>query len=47
MNIKLERLNEIRLREMLRKNYRYESFESIVNEAISSFYVDERKRGFR
>ncbi|KZR67920.1 hypothetical protein PMIT1303_00333 [Prochlorococcus sp. MIT 1303] len=47
MNIKLARTNEARLSEMLSKNSRYGSVENIINEALSMFYLAEKKRGFR
>ena len=47
MNIKIDRVNERYLREMLAKNSRYGSIESIVNEAVASFYKQERKHYFR
>ena len=47
MIIKIERLNERYLREMIQKNSRYGSMESIVNEAVALFYEQEKKRKFR
>ena len=46
MNIKFGRLNEARIREMLRKNSHHEPLDNIVNEAVAMFYVSEKKRGF-
>ncbi len=46
MNIKFGRLNEARIREMLRKSSRDESLENIVNKAVAMFHVSEKKRGF-
>ena len=47
MNIKLDEKSEGLLKEMLRKNSRYESAEKILNEAMAMFYVSEKKKGFR
>ena len=47
MNIKLDKRSEALLKEMLRKNSRYESAEKIVNESLSCFYFNEKKRRFR
>ena len=47
MNIKLDKKSEAQLKEMLRKNSRYGSVHTIINEAVGSFYVLERKKGFR
>ena len=47
MNIKLDKKSEAFLREMLRKNSRYESAEKILNEAMAMFYISEKKKGFR
>ncbi len=47
MNIKLDKKREFLLKEMLRKNSRYGSVVSIVNEAVGSLYASERKKGFR
>ena len=47
MNIKIERNNISRLREMLQKNSRYESADKIINEALFSFYLNEKRRRFR
>ena len=47
MNIKIEKANERHLREMLSKNSRYGSIESIVNEAVALFYAQEKKHHFR
>lgn len=44
LSISRSRLNEARLREMLRKNSRHESLENIINEAVAMFYVSEKKR---
>ena len=47
MNIKLDKKSEALLKEMLRKNSRYESVYLILNEAVEMFYASERKKGFR
>ncbi|KGG34250.1 hypothetical protein EV14_1344 [Prochlorococcus sp. MIT 0703] len=47
MNIKINRLNERYLREMIQKNSRYGSMESLVNEAVDQFYQQEKKRRFK
>ena len=47
MNIKIDRLNERYLREMIQKNSRYGTIEELVNEAIEIFYLQEKKRRFR
>ncbi len=47
MNIKIDRLNERYLREMIQKNSRYGDIDSLVNEAIGMFYLQEKKRRFR
>ena len=47
MNIKINRLNERFIREMIQKNSRYGTMESIVNEAVEVFYQQEKKRRFR
>ena len=47
MNIKIDRANERYLREMVQKNSRYASIGSIVNEAVASFYEQEKKRRFK
>ena len=47
MNIKIDRLNERYLREMIPKNSRYGSMESLVNEAVEQFYQQEKKRRFK
>ena len=47
MNIKVDRANETRLKEMLRKNSRYGSVDIIINEALAMFYAAEKKKGFR
>ena len=46
MNIKIDRLNERYLREMIRKNSRYGTIESLVNEAIEQFYQQSKQRRF-
>jgi len=46
MNIKLDKKSEAQLKEMLRKNYRYGSYQAIVEEAVSIFYVNEKRKGF-
>ena len=46
MNIKLDKKSEAQLKEMLRKNYRYGSYQAIVNESVSIFYVNEKRKGF-
>ncbi|QNJ12308.1 hypothetical protein SynM161_02197 [Synechococcus sp. M16.1] len=47
MNIKLDKKSEVLLKEMLKKNSRYGSVHAITNEAVGSFYVSEKKKGFR
>ncbi len=47
MNIKLDKKNEALLKEMLKKNSRYGSVDSIINEAVGMFYASEKKKGFR
>ena len=47
MNAKIERTNERYLREMLQKNSRYGTMESLVNEAVEQFYHQEKKRRFK
>ena len=47
MNIKIDRLNERYLREMIQKNSRYGDIDSLVNEAVERFYQQEKKRRFR
>ena len=47
MNIKIDRLNERYLREMIQKNSRYGDMESLVNEAVEQFYQQEKKRRFK
>lgn len=47
MNIKINRLNERFIREMIQKNSRYGTMESLVNEAVEVFYKQEKKRRFR
>jgi len=47
MNIKLDKKSEALLKEMLKKNSRYGSVDSIINEAVRLFYASERKKGFR
>lgn len=46
MNVKLDKKSEALLKEMLRKNSRYGSFQAIVEEAVSIFYVNEKRKGF-
>jgi len=45
ININLEQVRV--LREMLKKNSRYGSLTSIVNESIMVFYEQEKRRKFR
>ena len=47
MNIRLDKKSEALLKEMLRKNSRYGSVDSLINEAVVIFYASERKKGFR
>jgi Arc/MetJ-type ribon-helix-helix transcriptional regulator len=47
MNIKIERTNERFLREMVSKNSRYGSMQDVVNEAVTLFYEQEKKRKFK
>ena len=47
MNIKIDRLNERYLREMIQKNSRYGDMDSLVNEAVEWFYQQEKKSRFR
>jgi len=47
MKINIDRMQERYLREMLSKNSRYGSIESIVNEAVAWFYAQEKKHHFR
>ena len=47
MNIKIDRLNERYLREMIQKNSRYGSMESLVNEAVEQFYQHEKRKKFK
>lgn len=47
MNIKINRINERFIREMIQKNSRYGTMESFVNEAVELFYQQEKKRRFR
>ena len=47
MNIKVDRLNERHLMEMIQKNSRYGTIELLVNEAVHLFYDYEKKRRFR
>ena len=47
MNIKLDKKSEALLKEMLRKNSRYGSVDIVLNEALTSFYASEKKKGFR
>ena len=47
MNIKINRLNERFIREMIQKNSRYGTMESLVNEAVELFYQQEKKRRFK
>ena len=47
MNIKLDRQSEQYIREMIRRNRLYGSPSELVNKAITSFYKQEMKRGFR
>ena len=47
MNIKLDKKSEVLLKEMLRKNSRYGSVDSIINEAVGIFYASEKRKGFR
>ena len=47
MKINIDRMQERYLREMLSKNSRYGSLESIVNEAVTSFYEQEKKSRFK
>ena len=47
MNIKINRINERFIREMIQKNSRYGTIESLVNEAVELFYQQEKKRRFR
>ena len=47
MNIKINRINERFIREMIQKNSRYGTMESLVNEAVELFYQQEKKRSFR
>ena len=42
MNIKVNRINERYLREMIQKNSRYGSMDAIVNEAVDSFTSKKR-----
>ena len=47
MNIKLDKKSEALLKEMLRKNSRYGSVDTIMNESLTMFYNSERKKSFR
>jgi hypothetical protein len=47
MNIKIERVNERYLREMVSKNSRYGTMQDVVNEAVALFYEQEKKRKFK
>ena len=47
MNIKIDRLKERYLREMIKKNSRYGTMESIVNEAVEQFYQQEKSKNFK
>ena len=47
MNINVDRANEVRLREMLRKNSRYGPADHIINEVVAMLYSLEKKRGFK
>ena len=47
MNIKLDKKSEALLKEMLRKNSRYGSVDSLINEAVGIFYASEKRKGFR
>ena len=42
MNIKIDRLNERYLREMIQKNSKHGDMESLVNEAAELFYQQKR-----
>ena len=46
MNIKLDKKSEALLKEMLRKNSRYGSVDTILNEAVGMFYASKKKKGF-
>ena len=46
MNIKIDKMSEAQLKEMLRKNSRYGSVHAIINEAVACFYVSEKMKGF-
>ena len=47
MNLKLDKKSEALLREMLKKNSRYGSVDSILNESVVMFYASDREKGFR
>ena len=47
MNIKLDKKSEALVKEILRKNSRYESVNLILKEAVGLFYASERRKGFR
>jgi len=47
MHIKIHQINQRSLKEMILKNTRYGTMESLVNEAVELFYKQEKKRGFR
>ena len=47
MHIKIHQINQRFLKEMIQKNSRYGTMESLVNEAVELFYQQEKKRRFR
>ena len=47
MNIKIDRSNELRVKEMISRNSRYGDARQIVHEAIEYFYLSEKKKRFR
>ena len=47
MKIDIDKQNERFMREMISKNSRYGSMSEIANEAIQTFYQNEKKRRFR
>ena len=47
MNIKLDHQSQKYIGEMIRRNRLYGSPSELINEAIASFYKQEKKRGFK